>query len=255
MMNFKRTSVIFLLLIMFLNLFNILFHISGWWYLIPGIVLFGMTGLGSFRIGMSFYFDVICKFSSKDQIVITFDDGPHETITPKVLEVLKKHNVKATFFCIGNKVEQHPELVKLAFDEGHLIANHSFCHKNMYGFYSSKAIRNDLCKCNDVIRNIIGVSPKFFRPPFGVTNPNMKRALKKYPLTAIGWSMRSLDTVNKDPLKLMERLKRTRPGDIVLFHDRVENIDKVLDEYLLFCKQQNWQIAPLDEMIKLPAYD
>jgi peptidoglycan-N-acetylglucosamine deacetylase len=255
MLNFKRTSVIFLMLILFLNVFNIIFGISGWWYLVPGVFLFGMTGLGSFRIGMSFYFEVICRFKSKDQIVITFDDGPDESITPKVLEVLKKHHVKATFFCIGKKAEKYPHLIKLAYDEGHIIANHSNCHENMYGFYSVNRIFKDIVICNLELKKIIKVTPNFFRPPFGVTNPNMKRALKRYPLIPVGWSLRTLDTVNKDPAKLMARLKKTKPGDIVLFHDRVENIDKVLDEYLLFCKQQNWQIAPLDEMIKRKAYD
>jgi peptidoglycan-N-acetylglucosamine deacetylase len=254
-MNFKRTSVIFLLLILFLNVFNIIFGISGWWYLLPFVFLFGMTGLGSFRIGMSFYFDVICKFKSNDSIVITFDDGPDERVTPKVLEVLKKHQVKATFFCIGMNAEKYPALVKQTFDEGHIIANHSWCHKNMYGFFSIKKIISDLKRCNDLIKSIIGVNPCFFRPPFGVTNPNMKRALKKFPLAPVGWSLRTLDTVKKDPNQIMERLRKTCPGDIVLFHDRIENIEKVLDEYLLFCKQQNWIIAPLDEMIKLPAYD
>jgi peptidoglycan/xylan/chitin deacetylase (PgdA/CDA1 family) len=254
-MNFKRTSVIFLMLILFLNVMNVIFGISGWWYLLPGIVLFGMAGLGSFRIGMSFYFEVICRFKSNDQIVLTFDDGPHESVTTKVLDVLQKHGVKATFFCIGSKAEQYPSLVRRASAEGNIIANHSWCHKNSFGFYSTKKILADLRKCNEVLQNIIAVNPKFFRPPFGVTNPNMKRALKKYPLIPIGWSLRTLDTVKKDPAQIMERLKRTRPGDIVLFHDRIEHIDMVLDEYLLFCRQQKWQIAPLDEMIKLPAYD
>jgi peptidoglycan-N-acetylglucosamine deacetylase len=254
-MNFKRTSVIFLMLILFLNVMNIIFGISGWWYLLPGIVLFGMAGLGSFRIAMSFYFEVICRFKSNDQVVITFDDGPHETVTPKVVDVLQKHGVKATFFCIGSKAEQYPSLVRRAYAEGHIIANHSWCHKTTYGFFSAKNIISDLRRCNEVLQNIIVVNPRFFRPPFGVTNPNMKRALKKYPLIPIGWSLRTLDTVKKDPAQIMERLKKTRPGDIVLFHDRIENIENVLDEYLLFCKEQHWIIAPLDEMIKLPAYD
>jgi peptidoglycan-N-acetylglucosamine deacetylase len=254
-MNFKRTSVIFLLLILFLNVFNIIFGISGWWYVVPVVFLFGMTGLGSFRIGMSFYFEVICKFQSKDEIVITFDDGPDEFVTPKVLEVLKKYEVKATFFCIGNKAEKHPDLIKKIYSAGHIIANHSWCHKNTFGFFSTKKIISDLKRCNEVLQKIITVTPRFFRPPFGVTNPNMKRALKKFPLTPVGWSLRTLDTVKKDPARIMERLKKTRPGDIVLFHDRIENIEKVLDEYLLFCKQKRWQIIPLDEMIKLPAYD
>jgi hypothetical protein len=129
-MNFKRTSVIFLMLILFLNVINIIFGISGWWYVVPVVFLLGMTGLGSFRIGMSFYFEVICKFKSTDKIVITFDDGPDDTVTPKVLEVLKKHDVKATFFCIGSKAGQHTSLVRRAYAEGHIIANHSWCHKN-----------------------------------------------------------------------------------------------------------------------------
>jgi len=254
-MNFKRSSVIFLMVILCLNALNIIFGINGWLYLIPGVFLFTMTGIGSFRIGMSFYFDVICKVKSDNGIVITFDDGPHEIVTPKVLEILKNHDVKATFFCIGSKAEQYPELVKRIYDEGHIVANHSYCHKDMYGFYSSKKIIADLTQCNTVLKNILGKSPKFFRPPFGVTNPNMKRALKKYPLIPIGWSLRTLDTVKKNPSEIMDRLRKTKSGDIILFHDRVENIDKVLDEYLFFCKQQNLQIMPLNEMIKLPAYD
>jgi len=254
-MNFKRSSVIFLMMILFLNVCNIIFGISGWLYLIPGVFLFTMTGIGSFRIGMSFYFTVICKFKSPQNIVITFDDGPHETTTPKVLEVLKKHEVKATFFCIGSKAEQHPELVKRIYNEGHIIANHSYCHKEMYGFFSTKKIIADLSQCNAVLNKIIGKNPRFFRPPFGVTNPNMKRALKKYPLIPIGWSLRTLDTVKKNPEEIIDRLRKTKPGDIILFHDRVENIEKVLDEYLLFCKQQSLVISPLDEMIKLPSYD
>ncbi len=243
------------MLIMFLNVMNIFFHISGWWYVIPGVVLFGMTGIGSFRIGMSFYFDVINRFKSKNQIVLTFDDGPDEKTTRKVLEVLKKHDVKAVFFCIGSKAEQFPEITRSAYNDGHIIANHSYCHSDFFGFFSSKKIIADLQKCNTIIRGIIGESPRFFRPPFGVTNPNMKRALKKYPLVPVGWSLRTLDTVNSEPEILMEKLKKTKGGDIILFHDRVENIDKVLDEFLFFCKQQHLEIARLDEVLNIPAYE
>ena len=255
MLNFKRSSVVFLLMILFLNVLNIIWGVSGWWYSVPVVFLLGMAVLGSFRIKMSFYFPVISRFESTDSIAITFDDGPDANVTPRVLDVLQKHKVKATFFCIGSKAEQFPELVKRAFDEGHIIANHSFCHKNMFGFYSSKKMITDLSQCNAALENIIGTTPKLFRPPFGVTNPNMKRALKKYPLTPIGWSLRSMDTVKDAPAKLMARLNKTKPGDIVLFHDRIEKIDKVVDEYLLFCKKQQWQIAPLDDMINLPAYE
>lgn len=204
---------------------------------------------------MSFYFKVICNFKSNNKIVITFDDGPDEVVTPKVLEILRKHNVKAAFFCIGSKVEQFPKLVKQAYDEGHVIANHSYCHKNMYGFYSTKKIIADISKCNVVIKNILGVTPKFFRPPFGVTNPNLKRALRKYPLITIGWSLRTFDTMNSNSVMLMKRLLKTKPGDIILFHDNIDNIEKVLDEYLIFCKQHQLRIAPINEMLTMQAYE
>ena len=255
MLNFKRTSVIFLMMILSLNVFNVIFSISGWWYAMPGIFLLTMTGIGSFRIGMSFYFDVICKVPSSNQIVLTFDDGPDEQTTLKVLEILKKHEANATFFCIGSKVEQFPNVVLQTHREGHIIANHSYCHNDFYGFYSKKKIIADLMQCNQIIRETIGEKPRFFRPPFGVTNPNMKRALRKFPLIPVGWSLRTLDTVNSDREILMKKLRQTKAGDIILFHDRVEHIEVVLDEFLSFCKQQHLQIARLDEVLNMPAYE
>jgi len=253
-----KLKYILILIMILLSVIGPLVAFSGFspaWYLLPGVILIFFTALGSFKISMSFYFDVFSKIDSNDKIVLTFDDGPDENVTPRLLEVLKKNDVKAVFFFIGHKAEKLPALVKQAFDEGHIIGNHSWCHKNTYGFYTARMVASDLEKAGEVIKNITGVKPKFFRPPFGVTNPNMKIALKKLKLLPVGWSLRSLDTVNHDTPKLKKRISKVKAGDIVLFHDRVESIDLVTDDFIQYCRQQQLGFARLDEALNVNAYD
>ncbi|HOY31146.1 MAG TPA: polysaccharide deacetylase family protein [Bacteroidales bacterium] len=231
------------------------FGLSPWWYVLLGVILIVFTAFGSFRIRMSFYFDVVCRIKSDKNIILTFDDGPDETVTPNVLDVLRRNNVRAVFFVIGSQAEKFPALVKQAFDDGHIIGNHSYCHKNMFGFYSSQKVAADIKKSAGVIKNIIGLAPVFFRPPFGVTNPNIKTALKKLNLLPIGWSLRSLDTVSTEKEKIDIRLAKVKPGDIVLFHDRIAGIELVIDQFIKSCRKQNLGFARLDEALKTNAYE
>ncbi len=255
MLKLKYTLVFVMVFFLILSTLDIVFGISFWWYLIPlGLLLFFIT-LGSFRIDLSFYLDVICKIKSENKVVLTFDDGPDEFVTPKVLEVLKKHNVKAVFFIIGDKAESIPSLVKQAFDDGHIIANHSCCHRSLYGFYPSQKVMVDIDKSQEIIKNIIGLRPRFFRPPFGVTNPNMKIAIQRLRLIAVGWSLRSLDTVQSNLDKLSQRISKVKAGDIVLFHDRVQGIEHVLEDFIISCRQQHLDFIRLDEALKMEAYE
>lgn len=255
MLKLKHILIIITVLLALIGALSWFYGVSPWWYVLPGVILIFFTALGSARISMSFYIDVVCRIKSKDLIVLTFDDGPDESVTPKVLEVLKKNNVKAAFFFIGHKAEKFPGLVKQAFEEGHIISNHSYCHHNLYGLYSSGKVAADLERSAEVIKKIIGVKPMFFRPPFGVTNPNIKTALKKLKLLPVGWSLRSLDTMNKGPEKLKKRISKVKAGDIVLFHDRIAGIDLVIEEFIRTCKQQQLGFARLDEALKTNAYE
>ncbi|HNW88371.1 MAG TPA: polysaccharide deacetylase family protein [Bacteroidales bacterium] len=255
MLKLKYILIVFLVLITVIGAMVAFYGVSPWWYVLPGAILIFFTALGSARIGMSFYTEVVCRIISKDLIVLTFDDGPDEFVTPKVLEVLKKNNVKAVFFFIGHKAENFPGLVKQAFEEGHIIGNHSYCHHDLYGFYSSGKVAADMERSAEVIKKIIGVKPIFFRPPFGVTNPNIKAALKKLKLLPVGWSLRSLDTMNKGPEKIKKRISKVKAGDIVLFHDRIAGIDIVTDEFIRTCKQQQLGFARLDEALNMNAYE
>src|SRR6195256_5046182 len=106
-------------------------------------------------------------------IAMTFDDGPSATLTPKLLDLLAAHHIKATFFVIGENAADHPEILKRAVAEGHEIANHSWSHPNL-GKMSDEAVRRELRKTDETISAAIGVRPTLFRPPYGSITPRQK---------------------------------------------------------------------------------
>ncbi len=147
-------------------------------------------------------------------------------------------------------------MVKQIHQEGHILANHSFSHTNFFDFYSSKKVTEELLQTNALIKETIGRTPKLFRPPYGVTNPNIAKAVSSLGLTSIGWNIRSLDTVIKNPDALYKRVtNRIRPGSILLFHDTGANTIEILKEVILFAQKNGYKIAGLDEMLKLNVYD
>jgi len=255
MLKFNKILLLIIVLLAITGGLVLLFDLSLWWFLLPVILLIFFVMAGSFGIELSFYFDVINRIESNSKVVLTFDDGPDEDLTPKILEILRKNNVKAVFFVIGQKAEMLPGLVKQIFDEGHIIGNHSYRHHNFYGFWSSEKVADDLRKAGDTIKKIIGVRPRFFRPPFGVTNPNIKKAVKHLKLSPVGWSLRSLDTTTRDFDKLNKRISKVKAGDIVLFHDRIAGIDIIISDFIKKCRQQKLEFVPLDEALNVKAYE
>src|SRR5690606_35805009 len=109
---------------------------------------------------------------------ITFDDGPHPEFTPKVLNLLKKYDAKATFFCIGKHIELYPDIFKSIVEAGHTIGNHTYSHANDFGFFSVEKVISELQQTNAIIKQQIGLDARLYRPAFGVTNPRIKKALK-----------------------------------------------------------------------------
>ena len=116
--------------------------------------------------------------------------------------MLKDSNAKAAFFCIGSRINENASILKQAYDEGHLIGNHTFSHHFWFDMFSSKKMLQDLRQMDAALAAVIGVQPKLFRPPYGVTNPNLKKAIVNGQYTPVGWSVRSLDTAIKDEEKL-----------------------------------------------------
>ncbi len=225
-------------------------------YIILGIVTAYVISLicGSGLIQLNYFVDSINK-SSKDGIAITFDDGPDPQFTPQVLDILAKENVKAAFFVIGHKIEANKELLKRIHDEGHTIGNHSFSHTKKLTTSTTTLLREDFLKCSNSIKSVINKDPKFFRPPYGVTNPRYKRAIMALSLKSIGWSVRSLDTKTNAPNQLKSRiLKKIFNGSILLFHDTQQVTVETLPDIIQHCKNNGINIVSLPELIDQKAY-
>lgn len=221
---------------------------------IGGVILFVVfvfLAYASYNIRAGVYLKAFCGLKTSRKIVsLTFDDGPDRLNTVRVLEVLKKYGVKATFFCIGEKAEAHPELVKRIVEEGHGIGNHSWAHKVGFPLLRREGMCRELHRTRQLLEKITGQDIPFFRPPFGVTNPIVAAAVRRLELKAIGWSIRSLDTRGEKTERVLARIrKQLKPGAVILLHDRLPRADELLERLLQLLRAEEYQVVRVDEMI------
>ncbi|MCX6306963.1 MAG: polysaccharide deacetylase family protein [Bacteroidetes bacterium] len=265
MLTFRRFTLIFLIILPGLNLWILLAaRGTGGFPLCQALVLNGLLVAGYLGISFAmaflpcsnFHHPVICRGRTGEKSVsITFDDGPDPVKTPVILEVLKKHGARATFFCIGGNLAGNETLLKKMIAEGHLPGNHSFSHSRWFDLFSADKIRAELLETDRMISEITGKTPCFFRPPFGVVNPMVSRALKNMHWQAVCWDIRSFDTMNPDPQKIKHKiLRRLQPGSIILLHDATTFTAHHLDELLSAIADAGYKVVPLDSLLKLPAY-
>lgn len=192
----------------------------------------------------------ICKGKSQcNKIALTFDDGPCEQ-TKEILKVLDRHRVKATFFLIGRQVALHRDIVHEMIKKQHTLGNHSYDHTVWFPLMGSDRIKKEITATQIAIASINGTKPVYFRPPFGVTNPFIAKALKGLNLKTVGWSLRSFDTTEKNPEKTVRRIKnRVEPGSIVIMHDRSRDAALVLEQILIYCREKQLAPVTLDELL------
>ena len=161
--------------------------------------------------------------NTENKIYLTFDDGPTPEVTEWVLSILKKNNLKATFFCIGNNIEKHPEIFNTIITEGHTIGNHTFNHKKGWKTKTADYIENvELCK--SVICKLQSVNCNLFRPPYGKIKPSQSKNLRKLGYKIIMWDVLSADfdpSVSKEKCLENATLKVTS-GSSIVFHDSVK---------------------------------
>ena len=222
-------------------------------YFLSCVAFLGITSWGAFDMKLNYFSKNICQANHcKEKVIaLTFDDGPHEK-TIDVLDLLLKYNAKATFFCIGKQIEKYPEIVKRIIAEGHNIGNHSYSHSNWNGFFSAEKIASEIEQTNTLITQLVNVKTRFYRPPFGVTNPNIAKAISKTNQMAIGWNIRSLDTVIKNENFILERIKkRVQPGSIILLHDTSAKTVSVLEQLLLFLQSESYKTVTIDELLEI----
>lgn len=153
-------------------------------------------------------------------VAMTFDDGPHATLTPKLLDLMAKKKIKVTFFVLGENAVRHPEILKRAVAEGHEIGNHSWSHPNLAKL-SNDALRSQLQRTDDVIAQAIGSHPKIMRPPYGELTPKQRQWVNsEFGYKVILWDVDPLDWKEPGPATVAQRIIReTKPGSIMLSHD------------------------------------
>ena len=153
------------------------------------------------------------------QIALTYDDGPNDPHTLKLLDVLAKHNVKATFFMIGRFVRERPDIARAVAEAGHVIGNHTFTHPLLI-FESAAQTRSELETCRAALTDAIGEHSNLFRPPFGGRRPATLRIARELSLQTVMWNLTGYDW-NAPPAAEIEKKvsRQIRGGDVILLHD------------------------------------
>lgn len=206
----------------------------------------------------------ILKKNSSKKVALTFDDGPGEE-TQKILDILKKENVAATFFVIGKFAEQNPDMVKKEFEEGYEVENHSYDHSKFLASTSTQELLTDVNKNSDIVEKITGVRPKFFRPPYGNVSSNMIKTLNSQGYKTILWDVDPRDwEIQNNPDKVEANiLKNVFNNSVILLHDGKsvysgseskkitdENTQGILDDLIIKLKAQGFEFVTVSQIYK-----
>ena len=153
------------------------------------------------------------------KIALTFDDGPHPKITPKILEVLREYGVRATFFEIGENIRYYPDIAKMVLSEGHEIGNHTYSHPHI-----NKINKSNLCQelydCDEAMKDILNYTTSLFRPPEGIVDDEIRAIAQDMNYSVILWSVDTKDWAGKSASDMILNVEQNvKPGDIILMHD------------------------------------
>ena len=227
--------------------------------LVFGILFFGMAYASyAMEKGRPYYEKkghVLWDINTKEKVIaLTFDDGPHNTYTPQILELLEKHDAKATFFVIGERAERYPDIISQINDEGHELANHTYTHTLKI---KPTNLEEELRKTNQAIHKITGIYPLFYRPVEGRYDEQIINTAVENGYKVIMWSWH-LDTEDwrmPGVQKIVSKvLTGVGPGDVVLFHDaggdRTQTV-KALEEILPSLKKQGYKFVTISELIEV----
>jgi peptidoglycan/xylan/chitin deacetylase (PgdA/CDA1 family) len=185
-------------------------------------------------------------------IAMTFDDGPHQTLTPKLLDLAAQKKIKLTFFVLGENVERHPEILKRAVAEGHEIGDHTWSHPNL-AKSSQEKVRSELQRTDDLIRQTVGFRPKIMRPPYGSLSAKQREWVHEtFGYNVILWDVDPLDWKEPGPAIVARRIiSQARPGSIILSHDihaqTIEAMPGVFDALLA----KGFKFVTVSELLSL----
>lgn len=187
-------------------------------------------------------------------IAITYDDGPHPTNTPRLLDMLRERNIKATFYVIGNNVDLRPQIVRRTVEEGHEIGNHSQTHPNLRNL-GNDSLRREMDRCRDAIARAAGVRPRTMRPPYGSLSPAQRQLVHaEYGYPTILWSVDPEDWRRPGASVISSRItNNTHSGAIILAHDlhaqTIDAMPSALDHLL----REGYRFVTVSQLLAMNA--
>lgn len=197
--------------------------------------------------------EIIANFKAPEAdkyVALTFDDGPHLTRTPEILDILKKEKIHATFFVIGNRAKTYPDIVTREANEGNEVGNHTWAHKSLTKQSRVNALR-DLKKTSELISALTHKPCNFVRPPYGHTNKSVKNLLHSQGWYQVMWDSDSRDWEDKNPQHILWRVMNSiKPGCIILFHDIHPGAAKALPTIIKAYKANGYKFVTMSEMLK-----
>jgi len=234
------------------------------WTLVPPLAVYAALVLdGILRPAAPWFLPVLTHGDrTRPMVALTFDDGPDPQVTPQVLDTLRRHRARATFFLIGASAAAHPALVRRIVAEGHEIGNHSHAHPRLINFFPTRRLQSEIERASLALRRLTGIAgPLRYRPPMGLKNPWLARVQRRLGLQVVSWSLHARDTGGRPPESIAARvLSRVRSGDIVLLHDghdlpgrRRENVVQALDLILEGLAARQLEPVPVGRLLPAPA--
>ncbi len=190
----------------------------------------------------------------KKRIALTFDDGPQANVTPKVLEVLKEHGVKATFFVLGDRVKQHPEILRMIVNDGHEIGNHTYSHRLLTAM-TTNLIEREVYETQELIRQSAGVETHMFRPPYGAYRNSTKQILQEAGLMNIVlWSVDPEDWHVRNSQHIVDAVtNRVQSGAIIVCHDIYKSTLNALPDMITSLKGMGYELVTVNELCGVPS--
>ncbi|GMX63760.1 hypothetical protein Elgi_32400 [Paenibacillus elgii] len=188
------------------------------------------------------------------QVALTFDDGPDGKYTPKILDILKQHNVKATFFVVGSQVSKYPDFLKRIHEEGHAIGNHTWDHANLTKLTDAK-IKQELKETDDWVEQTVGIYPSMVRAPYGAISASVKETVEKTGRPLIGWNVDPRDWAGTAPKDIIANIQtHTKPGSVILLHcfggkkGNLDNTVKALPDIIAYLQKEGYQMVTIPDL-------
>ena len=190
--------------------------------------------------------------TDKKQIALTFDDGPHPSLTPKILQILAKYNVSATFFMVGQNVINYPQAAREVINAGHEVGNHTFTHPHI-ATLGDASIMEEIGRCEDALEELCEYRPHLLRTPEGAMSASLERCLAGEDYILVLWSLDTRDWDNKSTAGIVQAvLDNVKSGDIILMHDYISYHSKTpeaLDVIIPALLSQGYEFVTVSELL------